>query len=95
MALKFTVILPGFIHGKVFVSDDKVATVGTINMDYRSLYLHFECGCYFEDSPIIQNIKDDLVNTIQISHEISKEESKANFFKSIFQAILRFVAPLM
>ena len=85
----------GFVHSKVFVSDDNIATVGTINMDYRSLYLHFECGCYFEDSPIIQNIKDDLVNTIQISHEISKEESKANFFKSLFQAILRFVAPLM
>ena len=35
---------PGFIHGKVFVADDKISTVGTINLDYRSLYLHFECG---------------------------------------------------
>jgi len=40
---------PGFVHGKVFVTDNHIATVGTINLDYRSLYLHFECGLYLED----------------------------------------------
>ncbi len=85
----------GFVHSKVFVSDDNIATVGTINMDYRSLYLHFECGCYFEDMDVIDDIKADLLDTIEKSHEISKEEALPKFVKSIWQALLRLVAPLM
>ena len=86
---------PGFVHAKVFVSDDHIATVGTINMDYRSLYLHFECGCYLEDVDVIKEIKKDLVDTIKISHEISKEEVTPNILKGTWQALLRLVAPLM
>ena len=86
---------PGFVHSKVFVSDDNIATVGTINMDYRSLYLHFECGCYLENVEVIKDIKDDLVKTIAKSHEITKEEASPKFLKSIWQALLRLVAPLM
>lgn len=86
---------PGFIHAKVFVSDDKVATVGTINMDYRSLYLHFECGCYFENANVIKDIKKDVIETIEKSHEVSKEEAEPNLIKAIWQALLRLVAPLM
>ena len=82
-------------NAKVFVSDDKVATVGTINMDYRSLYLHFECGCYFENANVIKDIKKDVIETIEKSHEISKEEATPNLFKGIWQALLRLVAPLM
>ncbi len=86
---------PGFIHSKVFISDDSIATVGTINMDYRSLYLHFECGCYFENVDIINDIKNDLLTTIKKSHEITIKEASPNFIKSIWQALLRLVAPLM
>ena len=86
---------PGFVHSKVFVSDDKIATVGTINMDYRSLYLHFECGCYLEDVDVIKDVKDDVVKTIEKSHEVTKEEASPKFLKSIWQALLRLVAPLM
>lgn len=86
---------PGFIHAKVFVSDDKVATVGTINMDYRSLYLHFECGCYFEGAEVIKDIKKDATQTIEKSHKVTKEESTPNLIKGIWQALLRLVAPLM
>ena len=86
---------PGFVHSKVFVSDDNVATVGTINMDYRSLYLHFECGCYLENVDVIEEIKNDLVKTIEKSHRITKEEASPKFLKSIWQALLRLVAPLM
>ena len=86
---------PGFVHAKVFVSDDHIATVGTINMDYRSLYLHFECGCYLEDVDVIQDIKNDLTSTIEKSHEISKEEAIPKLLKGIWQALLRLVAPLM
>lgn len=86
---------PGFVHAKVFVSDDHIATVGTINLDYRSLYLHFECGCYLENVPAIRDIKRDLDDTIEKSHEITKEEASPKLFKSTWQALLRLVAPLM
>lgn len=86
---------PGFVHSKVFVSDDNIATVGTINMDYRSLYLHFECGCYFENISVVQDVKKDLLDTIEKSHEISKEEATPNTFKALWQSLLRLVAPLM
>lgn len=86
---------PGFIHSKVFVSDDKVATVGTLNLDYRSLYLHFECGTYIFESSVIKNIKEDAINTIDISKEIKMKDCKVGILKSIFQSILRIFAPLM
>ena len=86
---------PGFIHGKVFVADDKISTVGTINLDYRSLYLHFECGMYMENVNCIKDIKKDMKETIEKSHEITKKEARPNLFKSIFQALLRLFAPLM
>ena len=86
---------PGFVHGKVFVADDTIATVGTINMDYRSLYLHFECGCYFENVDVIKDIKKDLDSTIARSHEVILKEAVPNLLKGIWQALLRLVAPLM
>lgn len=86
---------PGFVHAKVFVSDDKIATVGTINLDYRSLYLHFECGCYMENVDVIKDIKKDMIETIEKSREVGKKEISPNFFKWIWQALLRLVAPLM
>ncbi len=86
---------PGFVHAKVFVADDKVATVGTINMDYRSLYLHFECGCYMEDAEVIKDIKKDLTDSIAKSHLVTKKEANPNVIKGIWQAILRLFAPLM
>lgn len=86
---------PGFVHAKVFVSDDNIATVGTINMDYRSLYLHFECGCYLEGVDVIKDIKKDLDDTISKSHEVSEKEATPNVIKGTWQALLRLVAPLM
>ena len=86
---------PGFIHSKVFVSDDHIATVGTINMDYRSLYLHFECGCYIENHPVVKDVKKDALETLEKSHEITKQEAKSALSKEVWQAFLRLLAPLM
>ena len=86
---------PGFVHSKVFVSDDKIATVGTINLDYRSLYLHFECGLYMENVSCIKNIKEDMVDTIGKSEKIVKKKKKKSILKAITQALLRLLAPLM
>ncbi len=86
---------PGFIHAKVFISDDKKATVGTLNMDYRSLYLHFECGCYIENNNVIKDIKEDVLDTIEKSHLVTKKEAKTSRLKSFKQSVLRLFAPLM
>ena len=86
---------PGFIHAKVFVSDDKKANVGTINLDYRSLYLNFECGMYMENVECIKEIKEDMIDTINKSFELTKKDIKKSPLKSIKQALLRLIAPLM
>ena len=86
---------PGFVHAKVFVADDKVATVGTINLDYRSLYLHFECGMYMENTKCVKDIKKDMVETIEKSKELTKKDVTPSFVKAMFQSLLRLAAPLM
>ena len=93
--VKIYTYTPGFIHSKVFISDDEVATVGTINMDYRSLYLHFECGIYMKDTNIIPDVKQDIVSAIEKSHKVTLKESKCGIIKGMWQAILRVFAPLM
>ena len=85
---------PGFIHAKVFICDDEIATVGTINMDYRSLYLHFENGIYMEDLKEIFDIKQDVTYTISKCKNIKINDAKVGFFKEIWQSILRLFAPL-
>ena len=86
---------PGFIHAKNFVCDDKIATVGTINLDYRSLYLHFECGVYMYDVPAIKDIKKDFLKTIAVSKEMTPEDVVKGRFRGWLEAILRLFAPLL
>ena len=56
---------PGFLHAKSFVCDDEIGVVGTINLDYRSLYLHFEDGVWIYKNRVIQDIKEDFVQTME------------------------------
>ncbi|MDR3020425.1 MAG: cardiolipin synthase [Treponema sp.] len=85
----------GFNHGKTFVSDDKIATVGTTNLDFRSLYLHFECGVLVYYSKIIEAIKEDFLRTVPISQEVTLKDCARNTFQLILQDVLRIFAPLM
>ena len=84
----------GFVHSKVFVSDDIRAVVGTINMDYRSLYLHFENGIYMEEVEAIKEIYKDFETTFKECQELQDKDVKSGFLKSLWQAILRLFAPL-
>ena len=87
---------PGFLHAKVVVSDDEVATVGTINFDYRSLYLHFECGVFLYKSKCIQDIKQDALETIAKSRKIENTNVFSNGkIDTLFRAVLRVFAPLL
>jgi cardiolipin synthase len=85
----------GFNHSKAFVCDDKVATVGTTNLDFRSLYLHFECGVLLVGSSEVDKVKQDFLETLGKSHEISMADCHYNLAQRLFQDILRIFAPLM
>ena len=85
----------GFNHSKTFVSDDRIAAVGTTNLDFRSLYLHFECGVLVYKSNTVMAVKEDFLNTIPVSHEITPEECAPGIFKRIIPDVLRIFAPLM
>ena len=85
----------GFNHGKTFVSDDKIATVGTTNLDFRSLYLHFECGVLIYSSETIASIKEDFLRTLPVSQEMTLKDCARNAFQRIIQDVLRIFAPVM
>lgn len=86
---------PGFIHAKSFVCDDKLCVVGTINMDYRSLYLHFECGTLMYDNPEIKQVKKDDLDTMGKCRKVELSDMKTNFLGELFDSFLRSVAPLL
>ncbi len=86
---------PGFIHAKSFVSDDKVGVVGTINMDYRSLFLHFECATLLAGSSSVMDLKKDCLETFRVSRMILHEDCRRTFFGLLFDAVLRMLSPLL
>ncbi len=88
--------LPGFIHSKLFISDDKIATVGTVNMDYRSFVFHFECGAWICDNSTVLDIRDHFNEILQSCQRIKIEEWKKRPLSMRFkQAILHIFAPFM
>ncbi len=88
--------VPGFMHAKSFLSDDKVAIVGTANLDFRSLYLHFECGIWMYQTSVIDLIKEDYEEVFTNSKEIDAQFiSHFSPIVIIFQSILRLFAPLV
>ncbi|MGN0623996.1 MAG: cardiolipin synthase [Oscillospiraceae bacterium] len=87
----------GFIHAKNFVSDDTTAVVGTINLDYRSLYLHFECATYMYKNPAVLDVKADFLETVknhcvEVTPQICAERS---LWSRLVSGILRIFAPLL
>ena len=85
----------GFNHSKTFVSDDKSATVGTSNLDFRSLYLHFECGVWMYKTQSVEDVKKDFLEILPLCKEIRVQDFSRNAFQRLFQDVLRLFAPLM
>jgi cardiolipin synthase len=85
----------GFVHAKTFVADDTVATVGTTNLDFRSLYLSFECSALMYRTEAVMQVKEDFLNTLSQCHEITDKDCECGLLKRLFQDILRLFAPLM
>ena len=87
---------PGFIHSKIVVSDDNVATIGTTNFDFRSFYLNYECGIWIHNTKEEIKIKEDFIETLNNCVEIKqKSRDKRKLNEKIVEAILRLISPLL
>ncbi|MBE6023975.1 MAG: cardiolipin synthase [Cellulosilyticum sp.] len=96
VGIKIYEYTPGFIHSKTFVCDDEIGIVGSINMDYRSLYLHFECGTWLYKTSTVAAIKQDFEDTLKVCQRITLAECKqVSLWKRLVRSILRLFAPLM
>ena len=87
---------PGFVHSKLFIADDSVATVGSVNMDYRSYYFHFECGCWMYNTQAVLQVREDVRGIFAASEEILYEKwKKRPVGRKIMQSLLHLAAPFM
>ena len=87
---------PGFIHSKCFVVDDEYASVGTTNLDFRALYLHFECGTLMYKTESVHKVTEDALETFAKSREILLEECEnKNFFYQLFLSVMQLFSPLL
>ncbi|WP_124058315.1 cardiolipin synthase [Vaginisenegalia massiliensis] len=86
---------PGFVHAKTFVSDDNIAVVGSINLDFRSLFLHFEVGSLLYYQPIIQDIRRDFEDSQVQAHEIFLADTHQSQLGELWDAVLRLLAPFI
>lgn len=86
---------PGFVHAKAFVSDDKIAGIGTVNLDYRSLFLHFECNSVFYRADIIDSLKEDYLSTQMECTERTLDDVNKGILYNLVNNMLRVIAPLL
>lgn len=87
--------LPGFIHAKTYISDDIVGMVGTINMDYRSLVHHYECGVWMYDMPCLVDIRRDIESVFTECEEMTLESARQSVPKRVVSAIGSLFAPML
>ena len=89
---------PGFVHSKVVLVDDKKATVGTVNMDFRSFYLNFECGLYvYNHRQVLEDIHKDFMHSFEQSERITLLGFENNYpwYKRLAGALLKILSPLL
>lgn len=85
---------PGFIHAKQFICDDIFATCGTINLDYRSLVHHFECGTWMYKTECIEDMKKDFLETQRVSEEIKDAKFKLGSLNKLLVEVIKVFFPL-
>lgn len=87
---------PGFIHSKVFAADSREAVVGTVNLDYRSLYHHFECAVYMAYTPSVEDAERDFLHTLSLCRRVTYDSIKnEKLGVKIRGMLLKLIAPLM
>ena len=90
--------LPGFVHSKVVLVDGKMASVGTVNLDFRSFYLNFECGLYiYNHKKIMADISKDFEESLAQSQRITLMGFQKNYpwYKRTAGAVIAMIAPLL
>lgn len=88
--------IPGFVHAKGIVSDDSIAVCGSSNLDFRSFYLHYECGVVLYQNSEIASMEEDMNRTFARCKEILLEDcKKEKWYVQLIGPLLRLVAPLM
>ena len=87
--------IPAFVHAKAFITDDKLAGIGTVNLDYRSLFLHFECNSIFYKADIIEELKSDFLNTQKESIQRTLSDITRGPLNNLINNFLRILAPLL
>ncbi|MCR4924347.1 MAG: cardiolipin synthase [Lachnospiraceae bacterium] len=86
---------PGFVHAKAFVADDVLCGIGTVNLDYRSLFLHYECFATFYDSSVAADLKNDMKACFEESRFVEHRDTDRRFLGAFLDGVLRIFAPLM
>ena len=86
---------PGFLHSKVMLCDSVKGVVGTVNFDYRSLFLHFEDAVFFSDAKTASKLYLDFRETFKVSHEVTEEDTKKNLLGEVVDSVLRVIAPML
>ena len=87
--------IPGFVHAKAVMVDDKMAGIGTVNLDYRSLFLHYECNSLFFKADIIESLQKDYLETLKDCREVTMADMNKRGIKRLINSFLRVIAPLM
>ena len=93
--VKIYTYTPGFVHAKGFVCDDKIACIGTVNLDYRSLFLHYECSSVFYKADIVAHMKQDYSDTLEQCTQKRTEDTQSNALYRLTDHFLRIIAPLL
>lgn len=86
---------PGFVHAKASLVDNCIGSVGTVNLDYRSLYLHYECNALFYKASILADLKKDLEASMEVSRERTLSDENNGLVHGIIDGMLRIFAPLV
>ena len=86
---------PGFVHAKVYLSDDEYGIVGTVNLDYRSLVHHFENGVWLYKHDVLTEIKEDMTATMEQSIEMNESNIKDNILQRLIRSLVRIFSPML
>ncbi len=86
---------PGFVHAKASLVDDCIGSIGTVNLDYRSLYLHYECNALFYKASLLSDLKKDFTESMHVSRERTLADENNGLIHGIIDGVMRIFAPLV
>lgn len=85
---------PGFLHAKACLIDDEIGMLGTVNLDYRSLFLHFECNALFFRASLLRDLKRDFMETQALCREVRASDKRDTPHRRLADSVLRIIASL-